>query len=143
MIAVALGQLLSGLPHVWIRLGSAALFLVFGVLLLVRSGERLSHASPATARPVLTAFTLIFLAEWGDMTQIAAAALVASHTARLGRLGASLAVFVGAVLGLWLGTALATVIGFRAKSALPERAVRLAAGVCFLLVAAYPAFLQR
>jgi Ca2+/H+ antiporter, TMEM165/GDT1 family len=144
LIAVALGQLLAGLPHDLIRYGSAGLFLFFGLMLLLRRPETAAGDAPGGTNrtPIGAAFLFIFLAEWGDMTQIASAAMVADASGRLGRLPASAAVFSGAVLGLWLGTALAAFIGHKAGRWFPERLVRRVAGVCFLSVAAYTAFVR-
>jgi Ca2+/H+ antiporter, TMEM165/GDT1 family len=145
LIAVALGQLIGALPHDVIRYGSAAMFLWFGLLLLLKPSGA-GHESPldrGAARPLLTSFTLIFVAEWGDATQILGAVMVANNLARLGRLRASIAVLAGGVSGLWLGTALAAVVGHRAGRWLPEGPLRKVAGCCFLAVAGYTAFLQR
>jgi putative Ca2+/H+ antiporter (TMEM165/GDT1 family) len=81
---------------------------------------------------MLTTFGLVFAAEWGDATQIGSAALVA-------RFRAPVQVFVGATLGLWLGTALAVTLGAWLGSRLPTRILRKAAGVvlcAFAIVAA-------
>lgn len=144
LLAVALGQLLGLLPHAWVRYGSAGLFLFFGLGLLLRKPEGAIDAGLRPGRgPLLTSFVFIFLAEWGDMTQILSAALVADHTASLGRLGAAIAVFCGAVLGLWAGTALAVAVGRKAGRWLPAHVLQRAAGACFLAVAGYTAFVQR
>ncbi len=145
LIAVALGQLIGALPHDVIRYGSAAMFLWFGLVLLFKPSGA-DHESPldrGAARPFLTSFVLIFVAEWGDATQILGAVMVANNLARLGRLRASIAVLAGGVSGLWLGTALAAVVGHRAGRWLPEGPLRKVAGCCFLAVAVYTAFLQR
>jgi putative Ca2+/H+ antiporter (TMEM165/GDT1 family) len=145
LIAVALGQLIGALPHEVVRYGSAALFLWFGLVLLFKKGD--SGADGAlergAARPVLTSFLLVFVAEWGDATQILSAALVANNLAQLGRLRASIAVFTGGLAGLWLGTALAAAVGHRAGRWLPEGPLRKLAGACFLVVAFVTAFVQR
>jgi putative Ca2+/H+ antiporter (TMEM165/GDT1 family) len=140
-IAVAFGQVFAFLPHLWVQWVSAALFAIFGVLLLVRSPEEADAKSeaPAAQRPFATAFAFIFLAEWGDMTQILTATLVAKASSSLGRLQGSLAVFGGATAGLWLGTLLAVIVGTTIGKRLPERAVRIVAGLCFLLFAALTA----
>jgi Ca2+/H+ antiporter, TMEM165/GDT1 family len=145
VIAVALGQLIGVLPHNVIRYGSAALFLGFGLALLLKSssGDAESPLDRGARSPVLTSFALIFVAEWGDATQILGAVLVANNLARLGRLQASVAVLMGGVAGLWLGTALAAAVGHRAGRWLPEGPLRKLAGVSFLVVALYTAFLQR
>ena len=145
VIAVALGQLLGALPHEVVRYGSAALFLWFGLVLLFGKGEGRAQTAleRGSARPLFTSFALVFAAEWGDATQLLSAALVAENLVRLGRLRASVAVFAGGLSGLWLGTALAAIVGHRAGRWLPEGVLRKVAGVCFLVVAAITAFVQR
>jgi putative Ca2+/H+ antiporter (TMEM165/GDT1 family) len=91
----------------------AALFLA-GALLSVRElvKERRARdddeleAAPATgfARAALTAFGVVFLAEWGDLTQILAANLAAHYRDPL-------AVGVGATLALWAVAAVAVIGG--------------------------------
>jgi putative Ca2+/H+ antiporter (TMEM165/GDT1 family) len=81
----------------------AALFLA-GALLSLREllrarrarEEDVVEAAPATgfARAALTAFGVVFVAEWGDLTQILAANLAAHYRDPL-------AVGVGATLALW------------------------------------------
>jgi len=140
-IAVALGQLLAKLPTAVVRYGSAAVFVSFGLVMLFKKADDQPGgllASGAT-RPLVASFTLIFLAEWGDATQILGAVLVANNLARLGRLQASVAVLMGSIMGLWLGTALAAIVGHRAGRWLPEGPMRKIAGVCFLAVGAYTA----
>jgi putative Ca2+/H+ antiporter (TMEM165/GDT1 family) len=140
VVAVGLGQLVAFLPRYWIRFGSALLFAGFGLWLLLGREEEVSPAEQGSARgPFGTTFGLVFLAEWGDMTQIMTAALVADNTAELGRARAAAAVFGGATLGLWSGTALAVVLGRLAGKKLPQKLVRRIAGMAFLAFAALTA----
>jgi putative Ca2+/H+ antiporter (TMEM165/GDT1 family) len=75
-----------------------------------------------------TAFVVIFLAEWGDLTQVL--------TANLGmRYHAPLSVGIGAVLGLWAVSALAVIGGHGLLSRLPARSLRLATGVVLSVLA--------
>ncbi|MHB8420086.1 MAG: TMEM165/GDT1 family protein [Myxococcales bacterium] len=138
-IAVAFGQILAFVPPSLVRWATAALFALFGALLLLRGPEAEGEAAGASGRPFATAFAFIFLAEWGDMTQILTATLVARDRAALGRLAASAAVFAGATLGLWLGTAVAVLLGRTVGRRLPARGVRVVAGLCFLAFAALTA----
>ena len=90
-----------------------------------------SHVAGAR-RTVVTAFAVIFIAEWGDLTQLATAALAA-------RYAAPFTVFAGATAALWAVAALAAFVGHRASKLLsPDRARRGAAllfavlGVCLV-----------
>ena len=68
-----------------------------------------------------TAFVVIFLAEWGDLTQVLTANLAV-------RYHDPLSVGIGAVLALWAVSALAVIGGHGALSRLPARSLRLATG---------------
>jgi putative Ca2+/H+ antiporter (TMEM165/GDT1 family) len=91
----------------------AALFLA-GALLSLREllrarrarEEDVVEAAPATgfARAALTAFGVVFVAEWGDLTQILAANLAAHYRDPL-------AVGVGATLALWAVAGVAVIGG--------------------------------
>jgi Ca2+/H+ antiporter, TMEM165/GDT1 family len=106
-IGVALFRLL---PHRALEGIVAAMFLA-GAALAVREGlkerdeEQLIEREVATGgRVVTTAFVVIFLAEWGDLTQILTANLAAHYHS-------SLSVGTGAVLALWTVAALAVIGG--------------------------------
>ena len=103
----------------------------FGLLLLLKDEAHSEQETTKTRRArrvTLTTFGLVFAAEWGDATQIGSAALVA-------RFRAPVQVFVGATLGLWLGTVLAVLVGRWVGSRLPTRALRKAAGIVFCSIA--------
>ena len=56
--------------------------------------------------PWIASFLVVFVAEWGDLTQLASAALVAMT-------GQPLSVAIGVIAALWLVTVLAAVAGAR------------------------------
>lgn len=78
-------------------------------------------------RILASTFGLIFLAELGDKTQLAAIALSAESKAPL-------AVFVGAVLALALVTLIAVAIGGTLTRVIPARFIRIAAGGLFVII---------
>jgi Ca2+/H+ antiporter, TMEM165/GDT1 family len=84
--------------------------------------------SPDTGRVVATAFGVIFLAEWGDLTQVLTANLAA-------RYHAPLSVAVGAALALWAVAGLAVIGGHGLLSRLPTRPLRLVTGSVLALLA--------
>lgn len=77
-----------------------------------------------------TTFGVVFLAELGDKTQLAALALT-------GRTGRPLSVFLGACAALFLVTLLGVGAGALLKKALPERAMSLASAVLFIAVGVF------
>jgi putative Ca2+/H+ antiporter (TMEM165/GDT1 family) len=133
-IALALGSLLARLPPQAVRYGAAAVFLFFGVLLLVKDEPLEEEQSPSQRKAFFEAFALVFLAEMGDATQIGTAALVA-------RMHAKWSVFAGATLALWTVSALAVTVGRLAGTRLPRKVLRKAAGVVFCLIAVLSAVL--
>jgi Ca2+/H+ antiporter, TMEM165/GDT1 family len=108
LIAVTLGGLLARLPTTPVALAAAALFAA-GAVLLWRSAARAEQdeaeaeaefaargAAGATGlRVVVTSFAVLFLAEWGDLSQLLTAGLAA-------RTGDPVSVFVGAWTALLL-----------------------------------------
>ena len=75
-----------------------------------------------------TAFVVIFLAEWGDLTQV----LTANAAVRY---EAPLSVAVGATLALWSVSALAVIGGHGLLGRLPTRPLRLGTGVVLSVLA--------
>ena len=77
--------------------------------------------APDSGKVFATAFGVIFLAEWGDLTQVLTANLAA-------RYHAPLSVAVGAALALWSVAGLAVIGGHGLLSRLPTRPLRLVTG---------------
>lgn len=75
---------------------------------------------------LLAAFGVVFLAELGDKTQLAAAGLATRYRAA--------PVAIGVVAGYLLVSTLSVAVGGLAGAALPTRAINLAAGALFLIV---------
>lgn len=135
-VAVAAGSLLSLLPREPIRVGAGLLFLVMAAL-LVRRNFRKEESEEKRAveqeerrhrRPFVTAFTVVFVAEWGDLTQLATAALQARYQQPV-------VVFTAATLALWGVSAIAVTLGNRLGAWIPERPLQLAAAGVMVLVA--------
>jgi len=76
---------------------------------------------------------ITFLAEWGDLSQLATAGLTA-------RYDAPLSVFVGALAALLLIAALAVFVGSKLITRLPLRLVRRTAAVLFAAFAVLAAY---
>ena len=135
-VAVAAGSLLSLLPREPIRIGAGLLFLGMAAL-LIRRNLRKDEADEERAvdqeearhrRPFITAFSVVFVAEWGDLTQLATAALQARYQQPV-------VVFVAATLALWAVSAIAVALGNRLGAWIPERPLQFAAAGVMVLVA--------
>ena len=143
-IAVAAGRLLVLLPKTEVRAVVAALFVGGALYLLLvperteeRRGEKLAAAEGAEGaegargavtpswRVFLTTFTIIALAEFGDITQV----LIANLTARY---RAPVSVFVGATVGFWIVAGAGVLSGRVITKYVPLGVVRRLSGLALL-----------
>jgi putative Ca2+/H+ antiporter (TMEM165/GDT1 family) len=125
-IAVTAGHFLTLLPHRVLQVVIAGLFLAGSIYLYASSLRAEAHESPDAARQggpapsfwrvAGTSFAVVFLAEWGDITQVTAANLAARFDPLL--------VFTGATLGLWTVAAIAVSVGAKTLNLIPMAWVR-------------------
>jgi putative Ca2+/H+ antiporter (TMEM165/GDT1 family) len=140
-IAVTAGQLFALLPHRVVDSVAAALFIAGAVYLVVVSfrqrqpdGADASRQGPDPGSPkrvVGLTFGIIFVAELGDITQLATANLAARYEPLL--------VLAGATLGLWAAAAIAVSVGAKSLSVLPMAWVSRIAGLILLALGIYSA----
>ena len=144
VIAVSVGvALFRILPHRAVNALVSLMFLA-GAALAVwdsireRRGDVGSQAQVAGSghggRTVLTAFVVVFVAEWGDLTQILTANLAA-------RYNSPLSVGLGALFGLWAVAALAVVSGTSLLRWVNISTIRVITTVILLGLAAYTGWL--
>ena len=132
VLAVAAGTLVGLLPHRVLQVVVAAVFLLGAVLLLRgRHEETLEEDRTQVGfwRVAATSFTVILVAEFGDLTQIVTANLAAKfHN--------PLSVGVGSVIGLWAVAGLAILGGQGLLRLMPIKwIIRVAALVMVILAA--------
>jgi putative Ca2+/H+ antiporter (TMEM165/GDT1 family) len=132
IVAVTCGTALSFLPHAWVQIGSGLLFLLFAVLMWIRDepeeeGSEKKDENNHFWPTVYSSFTVIFIAEWGDLTQFATATLAAKNKSPL-------TICIAAVLALWSVTAIAIIIGSRAKSFIQPAVLKKIAAIAFACV---------
>lgn len=138
MAVIAGVFIVTALPVFWVKIGAAALFLAFGIYTLYclrepdmqdnikESKKENSTVKTGGKNGFISSFSLIFLMELGDKTQIATATLVAGY-------GHPFVVFAGVLLGLSLLTILEVKLGsVISKKIRPER-MELIAGAVFIL----------
>jgi putative Ca2+/H+ antiporter (TMEM165/GDT1 family) len=142
LIAVTAGGLLTLLPHRVVEIVVAVLFGAGAALLLLGREEdevaqgieegatvvRAVRNDPTFRRVALTSFGVVFVGEWGDITQIATANYAA-------RYHDPVSVGIGAVLGLWAVAALAVTAGKRTLDVISVTVVRRIAGVVLTVFA--------
>lgn len=141
VVAVAFGGLLGKLPQDPVHAVVMVLFLVAGFLLIkgashakeeeAEAEEEFGEKSNREAKGwhvVSTSFLILFLAEWGDLSQLATAGFVA-------RGGDALSVGVGAFLALALVSGLAALLGRTLQGRIPLALIRRIAGCICLFFA--------
>ncbi len=131
VIAVAAGGLLSRLPTRPVHIVAGLLFLAFAVMMWRRKADEpdavattATTAEPTFLRAFGHVFAVVFIAEWGDLTQLGTATLAASS-------GKPLTVFLGSTLALWCVAAIAVFIGHRAGKVLNPDLTKKVAAVIF------------
>ncbi|HEV2890251.1 MAG TPA: TMEM165/GDT1 family protein [Frankiaceae bacterium] len=127
-IAVAAGSLLALLPDRAVAGVAAVLFAAGAVLALRGRAEEPSYVPAAGRRVAAVTFGVLFLAEWGDFTQLATASLASRYEAPF-------SVFLGAWLALCTVCGLAVLLGRGLLRVVPLRVVRLVAAGIFAVVA--------
>ncbi len=136
-LAVAVGQFLQLLPHRWIEAVTALLFAGGAAYLLFvpeKAEEEEAEKEVDNARTGLrtagTAFVVILVGEFGDLTQILTANLAAKYHAPA-------EVFIGAFVGLSAVAALGSFGGKALLRVLPLAVIRKAGGVLLAGFAIY------
>jgi putative Ca2+/H+ antiporter (TMEM165/GDT1 family) len=138
-IAVVAGRLLGLLPNRPVRIAVAVLFGVGAVVLWRTSDETVheeaEHLVPESRlelpawRISATVMGVVFLAEWGDLTQLATASLASGGEAR--------SVFVGATAAMVTVAAIGVVAGQSLLRVLPERTLRKIAAAIFAILSVF------
>jgi putative Ca2+/H+ antiporter (TMEM165/GDT1 family) len=144
LVAVLFGSVLAIFPEKFVRVAAGLLFLVFALMIWREQGEKEAEKNENTVeksksfwRVAGSAFLVIFIAEWGDLTQLATATLAAGHHAPV-------TIYLSATLALWSVTAAAVFLGNKAKRLIHPPALQkigavvfAAAGIIFLIRAFY------
>lgn len=134
-VACVAGGLLTLLPARPVRIAAGVGFLAFAAIAWFRNEEeveaeeeRAVAAGAGRQRPAwLSSFLVVFAAEWGDLTQLATAALVAQTHAPV-------AVGVGAVAALWSVTVIAALAGSALSRVINPRLLERVSAVVFALI---------
>jgi putative Ca2+/H+ antiporter (TMEM165/GDT1 family) len=133
VLAVTVGSLLRKLPTTPVRLVVAAIFLIGGIIML-RGEDEEEHDPESPSAPTnasflkvaLTSASVVGLAEFGDLTQLATAGIATRYSAPI-------AVALGAWCALVTVAALAVTAGSWIVQHVPLRIVQRVAGAVFIL----------
>jgi Ca2+/H+ antiporter, TMEM165/GDT1 family len=141
VIAVSAGGALSLLPHRIVEACAAAAFLA-GAVLLWRQKEDKDEEEDDAGRDGLrsgvwpafgAAFAVVFLAEFGDLTQFLTVSLAA-------RFHDPISVGIGATLALWVAAAVAVTLGWRVLKLIPMQWLTRGAAMVMVVLAGTSAY---
>ena len=128
-LAILLGSYVGNLmPVTAVKALSGLVFILFGILILKNGPEEEEEAetSLSSRSAFLSGFSMIFLSEWGDKTQIASALFATEYDPHLVLAGVMMALFLLSLMAIFLGRYLA--------SRIDRKLLSRAAGVLFLLI---------
>ena len=111
-----------------VKLFAGLLFLLFGIMSLRSSVEKVKEPKQLT-NVFLSGFTLVFLSEWGDKTQLASGVFASYYHPLL--------VFLGVLSALSILSILAISIGSILLSQIKKQTVSIISGFIFLLMGIY------
>jgi Ca2+/H+ antiporter, TMEM165/GDT1 family len=134
LLAVAFGATVAAFIPQWVTaLTVGALFGLFGVQMLRNGDEDEDDDEDVEEKSghsvIITTFLLIFMAEFGDKTQLAVAGLSGSYD--------PIAVWIGGTVALIFISALGVVAGRKILSKIPEKTLHKVSGIFFLVLAAF------
>ncbi len=114
------------IPVHLVKVVSGLVFILFGILILKGESEEEETGSLSAKGAFISGFSMIFLSEWGDKTQIASALFATEYDPRM--------VFLGVMIALFALTVMAIFLGRYLSQRIDRKAITRAAGVVFLLI---------
>ncbi len=132
LIAVGAGSLLAKLPEHVVHVGAGLLFVGCALVMWFKKPEDDEPDTKAEEKAgfwgaLWTVFAVVFVAEWGDLTQIGTAGFEAKYHAWL-------TILLASTLALWSVTAIAVFIGNRAGKLLSPRITQKVAAIVFAVI---------
>jgi len=125
-IAVLIGSwIINIVPIHLLKIVSGTIFLIFGILIL-RAREIKSRNELYFKNSFLSGFTLIFITEWGDKTQITLGIFATKYNPVMVLIGALTALTVLSIMAIYLGRFI--------SSKLNKKIVTKIAGTVFILI---------
>lgn len=127
-LAILLGSYVGNvMPVTAVKAFSGLVFIVFGILILKNGPEEEEATMSLSSRSAfISGFSMIFLSEWGDKTQIASALFATEYDPHMVLAGVMMALFLLSLMAIFLGRYLANKID--------RKLLSRAAGAIFLLI---------
>jgi putative Ca2+/H+ antiporter (TMEM165/GDT1 family) len=113
------------IPVQMIKLIAGIVFVIFGILILMGSnGRTQSDMSPRNV--FVSGFSMIFLSEWGDKTQIASALFASEYNPWMVLIGVMTAFTILSIMAIYLGRFI--------SGRIDRRLIAKVAGTAFILI---------
>jgi putative Ca2+/H+ antiporter (TMEM165/GDT1 family) len=114
------------IPDHLVKLISGAVFILFGVMILRGDSKEDEESNLSGKNALISGFSMIFLSEWGDKTQIASALFATEFNPMMVFIGVMAALLILSVMAIYLGKFLA--------GRIDRSLITRVAGVIFLLI---------
>ncbi|MFZ3149428.1 MAG: TMEM165/GDT1 family protein [Methanothrix sp.] len=126
-IAILVGSwAVNVIPVHLVKLASGLVFILFGILTLLGDQDEEAECNLSAKRAFVSGFSMIFLSEWGDKTQIASALFATEYNPRM--------VFIGVMIALLILSVMAVFLGKYISGRIDRRVITRVGGVVFLLI---------
>lgn len=110
-----------------VKLFSGTIFILFGIVILKGNNEEEEEKSNLSSKNAfLSGFSMIFISEWGDKTQIASALFATEYNPWM--------VFIGVMAALLLLSIMAIFLGKFVAGRIDRKTITKIAGVVFMLI---------
>src|SRR4030042_4414591 len=125
-VAILAGSLITYIiPISFLRIFSGVVFITFGILIL-KGGNGIFEERLRFKSAFLSGFTLIFITEWGDKTQIAAALFASEYN--------SMMVLIGTLASLTLVSIAAIYLGKLISNKINRKMMTRIASITFIII---------
>ena len=125
-VAIFFGSFISNLiPETALNFLAAGLFIIFGIKTLLEKQEDTQNISKGR-NIFFSGFTLIFIAEWGDKTQLSSALFATRYD--------PVPVFIGVMAALTIISGIAVFLGRTLLSRFDRNTITKIAGIVFIIL---------
>ena len=135
-ISVLLGNVLMLLPQSVVELCAGIMFLYFSFSFWKESNHSLEIQSSTKKISIKSVFTIVFLAEFGDVSQLAIAATASKSPSKM-------AIFIIAVIAMWIITGLSLCLGHNLKRISKTGFIQKMAAIFFFLIGLFLIFSKK
>jgi len=125
-VAILAGEWLANIvPTRIVKISAAVIFIIVGIFILLFDKER-TKTNLQIKNPFYFGFGLVFLAEWGDKTQIASGLFATKYNGFM--------VFIGVMLALTIVSSATVFLSTYISNFLKEKTLNRIVGILFILI---------